>query len=114
MGRGGGDPLDLASPCACNKTSVLSYRFTRPSLPIPSNGKAGDLQMHPSHRGFFQHAFRYVCDISYHDWTCCPCGMYNMAWDLSWPARRGYYQDLRGGHSLRVNAPKGSCTDDST
>ncbi|OTA96055.1 hypothetical protein M434DRAFT_393132 [Hypoxylon sp. CO27-5] len=64
----------------------------RPLLPIPSDGKADDLQ----------HAFGYVCDISKRDWTFRPCGMYNMAWDLFCP-----YQDLRGGHSLRMNTPKG-------
>lgn len=73
-----------------------------PLLPIPSDGKAEDLQAHPSHDGVSQHAFGYVCDISKRDWTFRPCGMYNMAWDLFYP-----YQDLRGGHSLRMNTPKG-------
>ncbi|OTA63595.1 hypothetical protein K449DRAFT_432904 [Hypoxylon sp. EC38] len=36
----------------------------RPLLPIPSDGKADDLQ----------HAFGYVCDISKRDWTFRPCG----------------------------------------
>ncbi|KAI0152469.1 hypothetical protein F4776DRAFT_659395 [Hypoxylon sp. NC0597] len=72
-----------------------------PLLPIPSDEKAEDLQAHPSRDGVSQHAFGYVCDISKRDWTFRPCGMYNMAWDLFYP-----YQDLRGGHSLRMNTPK--------
>ncbi|KAI1102270.1 hypothetical protein F4804DRAFT_269492 [Jackrogersella minutella] len=103
-----GVPFFLVSLCSCecNKTSVFSYRFARST--IPSDGKAGDLQMHPSRHGVFQYPFRYVCDISKRDWASShvACTIWHGIYSSS---QGGLPRSTRGAHSLRMNTPKGSC-----
>lgn len=65
-----------------------------------------------AHDGVSQHAFGFVCDISDCDWVTVHVACTIWHGILAGP-REGAPRSTRG-RSLRMNAPKGSCTSDNT